>query len=313
MRAGRRRSSNASRSTARSWRRRRSPGCRSVARIERGMAAPFGLDGSSQETDRTGRVPAPGLKNAASTWSPNLHRAVARGARVRLRVAGWTTTCSRRIGPAGTRRRSRRPSCGGGPRVVEQRLQVGGVCVQPGTIPSKTLREAVLHLTGLRQRDIYGQATGSRRRSRSRTSAGAPDGGRARDRRRPRPAARNHVDAARRRARGSSTRRRSTSRGDGRIAAVTAARIVIAVGTARRGRPPWPSTAGPCSTRTGSSRSSGSPARCRRRRGGDRARVRVDVRGARTEVTVVDQRPRCSSSATPRSSRRCGTTCATSG
>src|SRR5947199_8749141 len=33
---------------------------------------------------------------------------------------------------------------------------VGGVCVNTGTIPSKTLREAVLYLTGTNQRELYG-------------------------------------------------------------------------------------------------------------------------------------------------------------
>lgn len=33
---------------------------------------------------------------------------------------------------------------------------LGGVCVQTGTIPSKTLREAVLYLTGMSQRELYG-------------------------------------------------------------------------------------------------------------------------------------------------------------
>ena len=33
---------------------------------------------------------------------------------------------------------------------------IGGVCVNTGTIPSKTLREAVLYLTGLDQREMYG-------------------------------------------------------------------------------------------------------------------------------------------------------------
>ena len=33
---------------------------------------------------------------------------------------------------------------------------VGGVCVNTGTIPSKTLREAVMYLTGLSQREMYG-------------------------------------------------------------------------------------------------------------------------------------------------------------
>jgi NAD(P) transhydrogenase len=41
---------------------------------------------------------------------------------------------------------------------VAERGQVGGVSVNTGTIPSKTLREAVVYLTGLSQRDIYGQS-----------------------------------------------------------------------------------------------------------------------------------------------------------
>lgn len=40
--------------------------------------------------------------------------------------------------------------------LVERRNMVGGVCVNTGTIPSKTLREAVLYLTGFAQRDLYG-------------------------------------------------------------------------------------------------------------------------------------------------------------
>jgi NAD(P) transhydrogenase len=40
--------------------------------------------------------------------------------------------------------------------VVEARSVVGGVCVNTGTIPSKTMREAVLHLSGYSYRSIYG-------------------------------------------------------------------------------------------------------------------------------------------------------------
>ncbi len=40
--------------------------------------------------------------------------------------------------------------------VVETREVVGGVCVNTGTIPSKTMREAVLHLSGYNYRSIYG-------------------------------------------------------------------------------------------------------------------------------------------------------------
>ena len=40
--------------------------------------------------------------------------------------------------------------------IVEHGHMVGGVCANTGTIPSKTLREAVLHLTGMNQRELYG-------------------------------------------------------------------------------------------------------------------------------------------------------------
>lgn len=42
--------------------------------------------------------------------------------------------------------------------VVERPEMIGGVCVNTGTIPSKTLREAILYLTGIDQREMYGQA-----------------------------------------------------------------------------------------------------------------------------------------------------------
>ena len=42
--------------------------------------------------------------------------------------------------------------------VAERRNMVGGVCVNTGTIPSKTLREAVLYLTGFAQREMYGDS-----------------------------------------------------------------------------------------------------------------------------------------------------------
>ncbi len=42
--------------------------------------------------------------------------------------------------------------------IVERRNMIGGVCINTGTIPSKTLREAVLYLTGLNQREMYGQS-----------------------------------------------------------------------------------------------------------------------------------------------------------
>src|SRR5437773_3225257 len=40
--------------------------------------------------------------------------------------------------------------------VIERRDQPGGATVHTGTLPSKTLREAALFLSGYRQRDLYG-------------------------------------------------------------------------------------------------------------------------------------------------------------
>ncbi len=42
--------------------------------------------------------------------------------------------------------------------IVEKKHMVGGVCINTGTIPSKTMREAILYLTGLNQRELYGHS-----------------------------------------------------------------------------------------------------------------------------------------------------------
>jgi NAD(P) transhydrogenase len=39
--------------------------------------------------------------------------------------------------------------------IERSKLGPGGVCLHSGTIPSKTMREAILHLTGFRQRDVF--------------------------------------------------------------------------------------------------------------------------------------------------------------
>ena len=39
--------------------------------------------------------------------------------------------------------------------IERERELLGGVCLHTGTIPSKTIREAILHLTGYRHRDVY--------------------------------------------------------------------------------------------------------------------------------------------------------------
>jgi NAD(P) transhydrogenase len=40
--------------------------------------------------------------------------------------------------------------------IIDKQEMVGGVCANTGTIPSKTLREAVMFLTGMSQRELYG-------------------------------------------------------------------------------------------------------------------------------------------------------------
>ena len=61
-------------------------------------------------------------------------------------------------GPGGQKAAIAAAKLGQKAAVVESREVVGGVCVNTGTIPSKSLREAVLYLTGMAQRDLYGQS-----------------------------------------------------------------------------------------------------------------------------------------------------------
>src|SRR5579875_647547 len=42
--------------------------------------------------------------------------------------------------------------------LLERRPILGGICVDVGTIPSKTLREAILYLSGYREHSIYGES-----------------------------------------------------------------------------------------------------------------------------------------------------------
>src|SRR5438046_2272023 len=61
-------------------------------------------------------------------------------------------------GPAGQKGAINAAKMGRSVAVIERGACVGGVCVNTGTIPSKALREAVLHLTGYRQRYFYGSS-----------------------------------------------------------------------------------------------------------------------------------------------------------
>ena len=61
-------------------------------------------------------------------------------------------------GPAGRRAAIQAAKVGKSVLVVEKGRRVGGVSVHTGTIPSKTLRETVLNLSGWRERGFYGRA-----------------------------------------------------------------------------------------------------------------------------------------------------------
>lgn len=59
-------------------------------------------------------------------------------------------------GPGGQKAAIAAAKLGKSVAVIERGRMLGGVCVNTGTIPSKTLREAVVYLTGMNQRELYG-------------------------------------------------------------------------------------------------------------------------------------------------------------
>lgn len=59
-------------------------------------------------------------------------------------------------GPAGQKAAIQGAKLGKRVAIIERKDVVGGVCINTGTIPSKTLREAVLHFSGYHERSIYG-------------------------------------------------------------------------------------------------------------------------------------------------------------
>ena len=61
-------------------------------------------------------------------------------------------------GPAGQRAAIQSAKLGRKTALVERKAVLGGVCINTGTIPSKTLREAVLYLSGYRLRNLYGES-----------------------------------------------------------------------------------------------------------------------------------------------------------
>lgn len=61
-------------------------------------------------------------------------------------------------GPAGKTAAIQAAKLGRKVAVIDGMPQVGGVCVHTGTIPSKTMRETVLNLSGWRERGFYGRS-----------------------------------------------------------------------------------------------------------------------------------------------------------
>lgn len=60
-------------------------------------------------------------------------------------------------GPAGQRAAIQAAKLGKNVAIIDRRSMLGGVSLHTGTIPSKTLREAALYLSGWDQRGLYGQ------------------------------------------------------------------------------------------------------------------------------------------------------------
>src|SRR5438874_2977572 len=59
-------------------------------------------------------------------------------------------------GPAGEKGAAQAAWLGKRVALVEKQPRLGGACVNTGTLPSKTLRETALYLSGYRQRELYG-------------------------------------------------------------------------------------------------------------------------------------------------------------
>jgi NAD(P) transhydrogenase len=59
-------------------------------------------------------------------------------------------------GPGGQRAAIQGAKAGKHVAIAEKQMTVGGVCINTGTIPSKTMREAVLHLSGFYDKNFYG-------------------------------------------------------------------------------------------------------------------------------------------------------------
>ena len=61
-------------------------------------------------------------------------------------------------GPAGQKAALNAAKLGKRVALIDRTESLGGVCIHTGTIPSKAMREAVLHLTGMNLRQVYGES-----------------------------------------------------------------------------------------------------------------------------------------------------------
>jgi NAD(P) transhydrogenase len=64
-------------------------------------------------------------------------------------------------GPGGQRAAIQGAKAGKRVAMIEKQSAIGGVCINSGTIPSKTMREAVLHLSGFYSKNFYGANRGA--------------------------------------------------------------------------------------------------------------------------------------------------------
>ena len=59
-------------------------------------------------------------------------------------------------GPAGEKGAAQAAYFGKKVALIEESPQLGGACINTGTLPSKTLRESALYFSGLKQRGLHG-------------------------------------------------------------------------------------------------------------------------------------------------------------
>src|SRR4029079_18433053 len=96
-----------------------------------------------------------------SCWSPGIARVRMRDRRNRRTPSLMASVLEYDLvvigsGPGGQKAAIAAAKLGKSVAVVERGRMLGGVCVNTGTIRSKTLREAVVYLTGMSQRELYG-------------------------------------------------------------------------------------------------------------------------------------------------------------